>query len=344
MSDTIFDTFVSYNSMDRDSARNIAQELRKAGLSIWFDQWELRPGKTWQDELEVNIIKSRSVVVLIGPSGIAPWQAPEVRAALTKYMQDSHPVIPVLLPGVDKIQLPLFLEQHMWIDCRAQQLSQESIDRLIWGITGRRTIHYVSQLGDEFLMKVKTGQGLEKSIRLFTLPNPRDDKLLNINWDTFGRGIEILQEQIQSPGSRIVVDACFGINDAGLAMASFVNYAALGRAKLGYIRTGKLRGKPVILENSLYPILSPEPALMIFDFEIKHANVLGLIIEELKKRYVNPIFYLSIFGALTEAHDLNIVNLNELVSANFLNDLEFDDLFIATTMHPPGIEPPLGLP
>src|SRR2546423_842947 len=125
MSDSIYDVFISYNSKDRDAARNVAEELKQAGLSVWFDQWELRPGKTWQEELEVNISKSRSVAVLIGPSGIAPWQAPEVRSALSQYMQQGYPVIPVLLPGVDKFQLPPFLEQHMWVDCRVQQMSRE---------------------------------------------------------------------------------------------------------------------------------------------------------------------------------------------------------------------------
>ena len=97
MGTTTYDVFISYNSMDRDNARNIADVLRRAGLTVWFDQWELRPGKTWQDELDVNISKSLSVAVLIGSSGIAPWQVPEVRAALSKYMQEGNPVIPVIL-------------------------------------------------------------------------------------------------------------------------------------------------------------------------------------------------------------------------------------------------------
>ena len=83
---------------------------------------------------------------------------------------------------------------------------------------------------------------------------------------------------------------------------------------------------------------------MLFDFEIKQGNALGLIVDELKQRYVNPCFYVVVFGAIIEERDLKVSSLDQLVSTNVLKTLELEDLFIAATMHPPGIEPPLGLP
>lgn len=261
-----FDVFISYNSIDREVAGNIAEQLKRAGLRVWFDQWELRPGLTWQDELEVNIQRSRAVAVLIGPSGIGAWQAPEVRAALSKYMQEDNPVIPVVLPGVDKPELPSFLAMHTWVDCRAQQVSQESLDRLIWGITGQQPIHAISQIGADFPLVLGRRNGVEKTIRPYTFPNPRRDRLLDLSWDTFGKGIDNLVKQIRSPGTRLGIDACFGINDAGLVMA--------------------------------------------------------------------------VFGAMTGSEDLRIERFDQLIAAELLTILDLQDIFIAGTMHYPGIEPP----
>ncbi len=77
-----FDVFLSYHSDDRELATQIASELRDSGLRVWFDQWELRPGWTWVERLDDAIKDSNAAVVLIGPSGVGPWEAAEVRGAL----------------------------------------------------------------------------------------------------------------------------------------------------------------------------------------------------------------------------------------------------------------------
>ncbi len=339
----LFDVFMSYNSKDREAAATLDSALRKAGLNVWFDQRELRPGGSWQDRLEIEIGKASSVAVLIGPSGIGPWQAPEVRKALSQYMKEGHPVIPVILPGVEKPELPAFLDQHVWVDCRAQQMSQEGLDRLIWGISGRRRTTSLSQIGEEFFLTLQDLYGREKILRLNTLPNPNNESLLDLTWETFGRGIEILKDQIRSLGSRLGVDACFGINDAGLVMATFINSAILDRVRLGHLKCGKAGGETVLLDDSIFPPLDARPTIMLFDFEIKHSNGLRMSLDELRARYDAPRFYLAVFGAMTESTDLKISDLSELISAKNLATLDLEDVFIACTMHPPGIEPPLGL-
>ena len=47
-----FDVFLSHNSKDKPSVKALGTALKQRDLSVWLDEWELRPGLTWQDALE----------------------------------------------------------------------------------------------------------------------------------------------------------------------------------------------------------------------------------------------------------------------------------------------------
>ena len=39
-----YDVFLSHNSKDKPRVRKLAEELRAAGLRVWFDEWVIKPG------------------------------------------------------------------------------------------------------------------------------------------------------------------------------------------------------------------------------------------------------------------------------------------------------------
>ncbi len=133
-----FDIFLSHNSRDTSGVRALAEALRDRGLKVWIDEWELVPGQPWQEALERIIVTIPCTAVLVGKDGLGPWEVPELRGALSEYVKRGMPVIPVLLPGAPATpDLPLFLEQLTWVDLRSG-LTEGGVDRLMWGITGRR--------------------------------------------------------------------------------------------------------------------------------------------------------------------------------------------------------------
>jgi hypothetical protein len=339
-----YDAFLSYNTAEFARAEALARELTRLGLRIWLDRWELRPGRTWLDELEEALAASNAVAILIGPAGTGPWQRAEVRAALSDFVGTGHPVVPVLLPGVTEIpQLPAFLSHHTWVDCRPQETSAQQLAQLAWGLTARRPRTVVSQFVEPFNLPVTEPQWRRRSLRVYPLPNTASDRLLDITWDSFGAGVEILATQIRNYGSRIAVDGCVGINEAGLAMATFLGSGVFDRSLLGYVRCGKRADRVVALPGTYFPELSADPVLLVCDFEVKYAAVLPDIITILREEYGNPTIYFAVFGALTESDDLAINSLDDLPAASFLRESGIRDLFIAATMGPPGIEPPMGL-
>jgi CHASE2 domain-containing sensor protein len=130
------DVFLSHNSQDKPAVRALAAALRRRGLTVWVDEQELAPGRPWQEGLEEVIQTVRSAAVMLGPSGLGPWEIEEMRACLSEGVDRDLPIIPVLLPGAPaEPRLPLFLRRYTWVDLRSG-LTEAGLDRLEWGITG----------------------------------------------------------------------------------------------------------------------------------------------------------------------------------------------------------------
>ena len=140
-----FDVFLSHNSRDKPAVKSLGTALKKRGLTVWLDEWELRPGLTWQDALEDIVTGCKSATVCFGGSGVGPWEEPEMQALLRRFVSDKKignvvPIIPVLLPGAPAdVKLPLFLEAFTWVDLR-NGLTPDGLERLRWGITGEKPL------------------------------------------------------------------------------------------------------------------------------------------------------------------------------------------------------------
>jgi tetratricopeptide (TPR) repeat protein len=132
------DVFLSHNSKDKPVVRQLGEELKKRGMTVWLDEWDLVPGRPWQEALEEIVQTTRAAAVLVGSDGMGPWQDREMRGCLSEFVGRGLPVIPVLLPGApSKPDLPMFLKQLTWVDLRGG-LTKEGLDRIQWGVTGKR--------------------------------------------------------------------------------------------------------------------------------------------------------------------------------------------------------------
>jgi hypothetical protein len=144
---TEFDVFLSHNSKDKPIVRQLADALVARGLRPWLDERELVPGRVWQEAVEQIIQSTNAAIVMFGPAGLGPWEEPEMRACLTEFVDRKLPVIPVLLPGApQRPVLPLFLRAFTWVDMRGG-LNEDGLDRLVWGITGRKPPSLASPAG-----------------------------------------------------------------------------------------------------------------------------------------------------------------------------------------------------
>lgn len=134
-----YDVFLSYNSADRADVEHIGSLLKKNGLQVWFDMWELAPGDLFQEKVETIIQTCESAAVFVGPSGYGPWQDMEMRQCLNQFVKRHLRVIPILLPGLrERPELPEFMQRFVYLDYGGGLDDEKALKSLIWGITGQR--------------------------------------------------------------------------------------------------------------------------------------------------------------------------------------------------------------
>ena len=133
-----FNVFLSHNSNDKPVVKQLKKILEDRNVVVWHDDDQLVPGHNWQPLLEKGVEDSASGAVIVGSDGLGPWENEEMQALLRQAVEAGKPVIPVLLPDAPiEPKLPLFLRSRTWVDCR-RGFDNENIERLIWGITGKK--------------------------------------------------------------------------------------------------------------------------------------------------------------------------------------------------------------
>jgi tetratricopeptide (TPR) repeat protein len=200
-----FDVFLSHNSRDKPTVSDLAKALEQRGLRVWLDKDQLPPGKLYQPELQKGIRESASVAVFIGKDGISPWEDIEKQAAMNFAVHDQRPLIPVLLPDAPdetSASLDSFLALYTWVDFRPA-VTVDKLDRLEWGITGRKP--EPDRLG------LKDRVGLTRTIH--------SDQLPTVAGKFFGREAELK-----------LLDEAFDGN--GIHIVQFVAAGGTGKTKL----------------------------------------------------------------------------------------------------------------
>lgn len=134
-----FDVFLAHNSQDKPQVKLIADKLRSRGMTPWLDQEQIPPGRWFQDIIQSAIREVKSIAIFIGETGLGRWQMVELRSSISRCVDLDIPVIPVLLPGVHTIPNNLiFLKDLNWVTFANGIDDTEQLDRLEWGITGRK--------------------------------------------------------------------------------------------------------------------------------------------------------------------------------------------------------------
>ncbi len=133
-----FDVFLSYSSKDRSWVNHLKEALQKQGLKVWLDHDQIRPGDLFAGALEQGLEESKAVALIVSPESMeSGWVEEEYARALSLAQGKRQPLqlIPVILR---KAELPGFLANRQWVDFREESLFTQSLEQLIWGITGKR--------------------------------------------------------------------------------------------------------------------------------------------------------------------------------------------------------------
>ena len=102
--------FLSYARADGPTALRFADDLIAAGVSVWVDQYDIRPSQHWDRAVETAVRGCQGLIVVLSPNSAAsPNVADEVAVAIG----ETKDIIPIL---IEKCTVPLRMTRMQFID------------------------------------------------------------------------------------------------------------------------------------------------------------------------------------------------------------------------------------
>ncbi|HEY8003258.1 MAG TPA: toll/interleukin-1 receptor domain-containing protein [Phenylobacterium sp.] len=102
--------FLSYARLDERTALRIADDLIAAGVSVWVDQYDIRPSQHWDRAVETAVRGCEGMIVVLSPrSAASPNVADEVAVAI----EGGKQILPLL---IEPCTLPLRMTRMQFID------------------------------------------------------------------------------------------------------------------------------------------------------------------------------------------------------------------------------------
>ena len=110
--------FISYSSQDAAFAGQLASELQRSGIGVWFDQWEIRAGDSLIVKISEGLNTHDFLVIVLSPASVASaWVQKELNTALMTELDDRKAtVIPALYRDC---KVPAFLKEKKYADFRS---------------------------------------------------------------------------------------------------------------------------------------------------------------------------------------------------------------------------------
>ena len=92
-----FDVFISHASEDKDEVvRPLATAIQAAGLSVWYDEFELRIGDSLRRKIDTGLASSRFGVVILSQSFFGRgWPEYELDGLVTRAVSGDQILLPI---------------------------------------------------------------------------------------------------------------------------------------------------------------------------------------------------------------------------------------------------------
>jgi small GTP-binding protein len=124
MSETFeYDVFISHSSQDKTAVLDLAERLKAAGLRVWLDEWEIKPGDMIGLKIRHGLERSRTLLLVMSANADASdWVTFESQTILfSDPTNQQRRFIPLRL---DDTEPQLTLKQFAYVDWRQKSPDQ----------------------------------------------------------------------------------------------------------------------------------------------------------------------------------------------------------------------------
>ena len=96
-SDKVYDAFISHASEDKEEfVRSLAEALQERGISVWYDEFELKVGDSLRRSIDKGLAKSRFGIVVLSSAFFAKnWTQYELDGLVAKEMEGGKVILPI---------------------------------------------------------------------------------------------------------------------------------------------------------------------------------------------------------------------------------------------------------
>ena len=165
--------FLSYRSLEKDFALKLAADLKNMGLSVWMDRLEsgIKVGDNWRDTIQEAVNNCKAMIANISPDYVVSQIC---RDELSRAHRLDHPIFPILLKDVAKLDWPMEVERLQYIDFRDWQdtaIYSERLEELVAVIRTKAVFGFITpspetQYLTSLIAKLKAHQGVLEYVEL----------------------------------------------------------------------------------------------------------------------------------------------------------------------------------
>lgn len=106
--------FLSYRSTEAEFALRLAADLKNAGVNLWMDRLDIKPGDDWPKALQAGLDHSVAMLAVVSPEYVASGHC---MREVARAVRLGLPIIPLLLrPVTKKEDWPMDLERLQYVD------------------------------------------------------------------------------------------------------------------------------------------------------------------------------------------------------------------------------------
>jgi hypothetical protein len=110
-----FDVFLSHSNKDKPTVRPLAERLRKDGLKVWFDEWEIKPGDSIPSKIEEGLERSRVLVLCMSANAFGSDWA-QLESKMFRFREPVNKKLRFIPPRPDNGPTKGSLAQFLYID------------------------------------------------------------------------------------------------------------------------------------------------------------------------------------------------------------------------------------
>jgi HEAT repeat protein len=138
---------LSYRSLEAEFALRLGTDLKNAGVNLWMDRLDIKPGDDWLKALQQGLNNCAALIPILSPEYVASKYC---QRELARADRMERPIFPVLIKAIPESEWPFEVERRQYIDFsqwRDEAVYREQFEKLV-DILKARVADQISEMPD----------------------------------------------------------------------------------------------------------------------------------------------------------------------------------------------------